>query len=329
MRALRSRAAELLRSAARDPAFEADDLLAAWHGRSGRGGHALASATAPRMQLSTLAVTVQLDAFTKVKQLMDTMVAELKKQQEEEAELKAYCTKELNENEKATFKKSEEKKDLELRIDELDDLVGTLTKEIDAAKTQIAETQENIKAASQTREKENAEFQTLMFDQRATQEILRQALKRLEKFYKASFMQQTPPVKFNSYKKNEGASPVMGLIESIIEDSKALEKEATADEYKAQADYETNVKDSNEVIATLSDAITTKTGAIADAKKDKANADGDLESAVGELESLEAYEADLHGQCDFTLKNFDIRQKARLQEIEAIQEAKGILSGAQ
>lgn len=281
------------------------------------------------MQLSTLAVTVQLDAFSKVKELMDKMVAELKKQQQEEAELKAYCTKELNDNEKATFEKNEEKKDLDLKIQQLDDLVEKLNKEIDAAKDQIAETRENIKAASQSREKENAEFQTLIADQRATQEILKQALTRLQKFYKASFAQQTPPVQFNDYQKNAGASPVMGLIESVIEDSKALAKEATADEYKAQADYETNVKDSNEVIATNSDAITTKTKAIAEAKQDHAAASDDLESAVGELESLKEYEADLHGQCDFTLKNFDVRQKARLQEMEAIQEAKGILSGAQ
>jgi len=49
---------------------------------------------------------------------------------------------------------------------------------------------------------------------------------------------------------------------------------------------------------------------------------------VGELESLAAYEADLHDECDFVLKNFEIRQKARLQEMEAIQAAKAILSGA-
>jgi len=44
--------------------------------------------------------------------------------------------------------------------------------------------------------------------------------------------------------------------------------------------------------------------------------------------SLAQYEADLHEQCDFVLKNFDIRQKARLQEMEAVQAAKAILSGA-
>eukprot|EP00971_Amphidinium_carterae_P118957 2356839-Amphidinium_carterae.1 len=42
----------------------------------------------------------------------------------------------------------------------------------------------------------------------------------------------------------------------------------------------------------------------------------------GRLEDLAAVSEDLHTQCDYFLKNFDVRQKARLQEIEAIQSAK-------
>lgn len=45
---------------------------------------------------------------------------------------------------------------------------------------------------------------------------------------------QEPPVKFNSYKTNAAGSPVIGLIEQIMEDSKALEAETTAAEFKAK-----------------------------------------------------------------------------------------------
>jgi hypothetical protein len=73
MRLRRSRAIASLRSAAQRPAFEADDLLAAWHGRAGQGQKVsmLGAAGGPRMQLSTLAVTVGLDSFTKIKEAMD------------------------------------------------------------------------------------------------------------------------------------------------------------------------------------------------------------------------------------------------------------------
>ena len=51
--------------------------------------------------------------------------------------------------------------------------------------------------------------------------------------------------------------------------------------------------------------------------------------AASDLESLAGVAADLHKACDFTLKNFDIRQEARGQEIEALQQALAILSGMQ
>merc|ERR1719507_297394 len=121
----------------------------------------------------------------------------------------------------------------------------------------------------------------------------------------------------------------MGLIEQILEDSKALEQEATAAEQKAQTDYEAFAKDSNAILKDLQEAVTAKTKASAAADGDKAQASADLEDTDDELESLAAYEADLHAECDFVLKNFDVRQKARMQETEAIQSAKAILSGEQ
>jgi len=341
MRAARSHAASVLRRAAQEPAFDADDLLAAWRGR--KTGISVGSAAGPRAQLSTLAVTVQLDAFTKVKEALDKMVAELKAEQQEEVKFKAFCDKEFDENAKATYKKTEEKEDLEMKIEKLAAVMKKLAEEIEAAKQQIADTQVEIKKASESREEENGVFQTTVADQRATQEILKKALARLRAFYKKAgagsqrpedaeaeeaLVQQTPPVQFNKFKKNAGASPVMGLITQIIEDSKQVEDEAVAGETKAQADYQQFVKDSNALIAELADAVTAKTKAIAGAKVETADAEGDHESAVEELESLTAYNADLHGQCDFVLKNFEIRQRARLQEMEAIQEAKGILAGA-
>jgi hypothetical protein len=294
----------------------------------------MGSAYSPRAQLSTLAVSVQLDSFTKVKEMMDTMVAELKKQQVEEVEFKSYCIKELDETEKTTFAKNVQREDLETTIAQLAALMEKLASEIADAQDKIATTKTEILKASQYREKENSEFQTLVADQRATKAILTKALNRLEHFYTKTtggeFVQkatQTPPVQFNKYENNRDASPVIGLIKQIIEDSDALEAEATSAERSAQADYETMVNDSTALIAQLEEAITAKSKAIAQAKMDTADANSDLDSTVAELESLVAYDADLHAQCDFVTKNFDIRQKARMQEMEAIGAAKAILSG--
>jgi len=324
-----------LRKAAREPAFEADDLLAAWHGRDSKD-QKVSMLSGPRMVLSTLAVSVGLDSFTKIKEAMDKMVVDLKKEQEEEVKFKTYCGKELDLNEKQTYEKTEQKEDLESLIAKLSKLIKKLSDEIAAANTQIAETETAILKASQVREGENAEFQTTVADQRATQDILTKALAKLKAFYKTAkggaLLQrasQTPPVKFNSYKSNAGASPVIGMIEQIIEDSKALEGEAVAGESEAQSTYEKFVSDSNAVIKALSDSVASKTKARATAKGDREQGKSDLGSTNGELESLALTEGDLHGECDWVLRNFDARQKARLDEMEAIGQAKGILSGSQ
>merc|ERR1719379_2617419 len=149
--------------------------------------------------------------------------------------------------------------------------MAELSDEIAAAKTEIADTEVAIKKASQVREGENADFQKTVADQRATQAILTKALGKLKEFYKKAFFiqqksKQEPPVKFNAYKTNAGASPVIGMIEQIIEDSKALEKEAVDGEPAAQAAYEKFVKDSNDLIAKLTESASMKTKAKATAK---------------------------------------------------------------
>mmetsp|Transcript_71016 Transcript_71016/g.130890 ORF Transcript_71016/g.130890 Transcript_71016/m.130890 type:complete len:761 (-) Transcript_71016:64-2346(-) len=330
-KARRSRAMAFLWSKAREPSF-ADDLLAEWHkSRSPRS-----SARSTNSKLATLAVSVQLDSFTKVKKVMDELVADLKKEQADEVAFKAECVKHLDENEKAIYESTETKTDLEAKIDSLAKAMDKLSEEIAADKKAVAETELEIKKASQVREEENADFQVTIADQRATQDILLKALSKLEEFYgKALLIQsaahsaQEPPVKFQTYTTNAGASPVMSLIQQIIGDSKALETEAVAGEEKSQADYETFVKDSNAVIASLTEAIASKTASSTQADEDSALAKSDLGTTEDELASLEERKANLHGECDWVMKNFEIRQKARLEEIDAILQAKYILSGKQ
>merc|ERR1719161_2853701 len=54
----------------------------------------------------------------------------------------------------------------------------------------------------------------------------------------------------------------------------------------------------------------------------------ELEGVMGELEQLYNENADLHKSCDFILKNFDVRQTARDEEIEALKQSIAMFSGA-
>merc|ERR1719171_2449284 len=301
----------------------------------------LLSAIAQKVQnprLATLAVRVHLDAFTRVKKAIDDMVAALLKEKEDEVKHKDFCTDEFNKNQLQTERKDREKQDLIAKIEDLTMTIDELTKAIDTLKSEVAEMQVQLKRAGEDREKENKEFQMTVADQRATQKLLTAALNILKGFYekkaKATLLQtQQPagppsPPGFEAYKKNAAAPGVMGMIQQIINDAKAMEAETIRSEEDAQKAYEDFVKDTNASIEAKSKDIVNKSEAKAQAESDLVEANKDHEAVMLELEQLANYKAELHSSCDFVMKNFEIRQTARDEEIEALKQAKAILSGA-
>jgi len=289
-------------------------------------------------ELSMLATSVELDAFTKVKAMIDKMIETLKTQMADEVKKNDWCKEELQSNEMATAKATDLKADLEAKIGKLEATIKTLAEEIEAAKLAIAELKVDLQRASENRKKENLDFQKVVADQTVTAEILAKALDKLATFYdEAAFVQskahagakkQTPPVPQMEYSKSKGATGVMSMIEKLIYDTKEITAESKKSESEAQAAYEALIADTNESIAALTKEVTAKTKATAKAKKDLAMTSDDLADTITEIEDLGKTNADLHSECDYVLKNFMIRQKGRSEEIEALQQAKQILSGA-
>jgi len=287
-------------------------------------------------RLATLAVRVKLDAFTRVKKAIDDMVTALLQEKADEIKHKDFCVEEFNSNELQTEKKTRKKQDLTAKVEDLADQIKQLSAAIDTLKSEVAEMQVQLKRAGEDREKENKEFQMTVADQRATQKLLTAALNILKGFYakKAALMQTEqpagppPPAGFSEYKKNAAAGGVMGMIQQIINDAKAMEAEVIRSEEDAQKAYEDFVKDSNASIDEKSKDIVNKKESKATAEADQVEANKQLEATMLELEQLANAKADLHSSCDFVLKNFEIRQTARDEEIEALKQAKAILSGA-
>jgi len=289
-------------------------------------------------RLSALAYRVRLDAFTRVKKAIDDMVTQLLKEKEDEIKHKDFCVDEFNTNQLQTEKKEREKKDLIAKIEDLEMTIDALTKAIDKLKAEIAEMQVQMKRAGEDREKENKEFQSTVADQRATQKLLKAALTVLQDFYgkKAALLQRSkqepagppPPPGFEAYKKNAASGGVMDMISQIISDAKAMEAEAIRSEEDAQKAYEDFVKETNASIETKSKEIVNKSEEKSKAETDLVETKEAKEAVMLELEQLSNYNAELHQSCDFVLKNFDVRQTARDEEIEALKQAKAILSGA-
>merc|ERR1740130_2082083 len=235
----------------------------------------------------------------------------------------------------ATTKETDLKADLEAKAGELEATIKRLSEEVEKAQMNINQLNTDMQRASENRKSENLDFQKVVADQTVTAEILAKALDKLATFYdEAAFAQthagakQTPPVAQMEYKKSAGAGGVMSMIEKLIYDTKDITAKSKTSESEAQAAYETLVADTNDSVAGLTKAVVSKTKAKGQAKKDLSLTNSDTADAVREIEDLGKTNVDLHADCDYVMKNFMIRQKARGDEVEALQQAKQILSGA-
>jgi hypothetical protein len=291
-------------------------------------------------RLSALATRVRLDAFKKVKAAIQEMIDALLQEKKDEIKHKDFCTDALNTNEREQELKARDISKLEAKLADLTSKMDTLSKDLATLEAEIAEMQTQLKRAGEDREMQNADFQKTVQDQRATKDLLTRALDVLKGVFAKKFLQlearekkqepagPPPPPGFKKYEQSSGAGGVMGMIEQVIRDTEALEGEAIKAETDSQKAYEQFVKDSNASIEEKTRAITDKTSEKAAAEEDKtATAEG-KDTATSEMQMLNNENADLHKSCDFTLNNFDIRQEARDQEVEALRQAMAILSGA-
>merc|ERR1712232_588154 len=325
-----------------NPALLQKSATAKHSDRRARASSVLA-AVAERLhnpRLASLAVKVRLDAFERVKKAIDDMVAQLTKDKADEIKHKDFCVDELNTNQLTTEKKEREKQDFIAKIEDEEMTIEQLTKAIEALKAEIAEMQVQLKRAGEDREKQNKEFQAVVADQRETQKLLQAALGVLKEVYSkdksASLVQAArqepvgppPPAGFESYQKSEASGGVLGLIQQIISDAKAMEAETIKAEEDAQKAYEDFVKETNASIEANNKDIVNKADVKAKTEISLVKNKEGKESVMVELQQLSNHEADLHNSCDFVMKNFDIRQTARDEEIEALKQAKAILSGA-
>merc|ERR550514_1532161 len=138
-----------------------------------------------------------------------------------------------------------------------------------------------------------------------------------------------PPESFKAYsKKTEESNGVMQMMDNLIKD---LDKEmtvATATEKDAQEDYEKLMSDSAAQRAESSKAITDKEAAKAELESALQAKTEDKAGTSKELGAALEYIADLHAECDWLLKFYDTRKEARASEIDALGQAKAVLSGA-
>merc|ERR1719399_1481089 len=130
------------------------------------------------------------------------------------------------------------------------------------------------------------------------------------------------------YKKSESSGGAVALMDLLVKDLTKEMTEAEAEERNAQADYEKMLKDSATKRAEDSKAVTDKSEALAQMQGELESTKEAKVSTEKDIAATNEYLASLHMDCDFIMKFFTVRQDARASEIDALGNAKAVLSGA-
>jgi len=311
-----------------------------------------------RLNLIGLALRGKKVSMEHVTQMIDEMVVLLKKEQDADEKKKAYCKKELDVTEDEMKTLQHDIEVAEKMIAESQASVETLVEEIAALEAGIKALDKQVAEATAQRQEEHEDYVEALAANSAAKKILGIAKDRLSQFYglqaraASRARRQAPallqvaahahakararvhdapkqPESWGSYeKKGEESAGVLQMLDMLARDLATEIQEMETNEKVSQQDYEEMVADSKEKRAEDSKILGEKEGVKADLQAALQQKGEEKKSKMMEAMATAKYLSNLHGDCDWLLENFDVRTEARTGEIDALEKAKAVLSGA-
>merc|ERR1719421_2696666 len=316
--------------------------------------------TRPRIDLIALALKGKKIGFGEIIKMIDEMVATLKKEQADDDAKMEYCKNQFDITDDKLKELGHTLSDHESEISALQEDITTTTGEIDTLEDGIVALDKSVAQATEQRKEENAEYTQLMAANGAAKELILFAKNRMQKFYNPKLYKAPPKRELTeeeritvnnggtlapteapggiagtgigvfaqaAYTKQDSGG-ALALMDLLVKD---LTKEITiaeAEEKNSQADYEKMLKDSATKRAEDSKSVTDKKEALAQMQGELEAAKEANASTEKDIATTNEYLASLHTECDFIMKFYTTRQEARASEIDAMGNAKAVLSGA-
>jgi chromosome segregation ATPase len=138
-----------------------------------------------------------------------------------------------------------------------------------------------------------------------------------------------PPETWGAYQKKDGKSNgVLALMDMLIKELQDGITDSKHEEETSQKDYERLMSESQATREQNVESIASKEAAKADMDTKIETTKEAKASQEAELSNIKGYITQLHAQCDFLIDNYDLRKAARVNEVESLKNAKGVLSGA-
>jgi len=292
--------------------------------------------------------------------MIDDMVALLGKDQADDEKHKEFCETEFeksgDEHKAATTKQSQ----LAAEIEVATDTISTLSDDIAALVQEVKDLDKAVAEATEQRKEEHADFLEAQQLSEAAIQLIAKAKNRLQKFYNPTLYKAPPKVEntmeekiieagtfaqirshdsedeasleapetFGLYQKSEKSAGVMGLMDMMSKELETDMKDAAYEEKTSQGDYQKLMAESQATRASNTKSITAKEAQKAESEASLVSLKDAKTAADEDLNLINGYIGDLHVSCDFIIQNFDLRKEARTNEVDALKNAKAILSGA-
>jgi hypothetical protein len=297
--------------------------------------------------------------FAEVIKMIDEMVILLGKQQKDDEKHKEWCEDEFAKNEDETKAVKTKLGEVDAALSEMNDEIGQLMEEISTLTKEVSALDAAVAEATDQRKEEHQDYVELVNMNAAALGLMQKAKNRLQKFYNPTLYKAPPktentmeekiieagtfaqvhehsdvapppaPETFGEYeKKGEKSAGVIGMMDTIIKDLEDGTKEAEYEEKTGQKDYGELMADSQETRAQDVKSITDKESAKATLEDSLLTTRNQRKETAQDLKDAATYTQDLHTSCDFIMQNFDVRKTARSTEVEALKNAKAVLSGA-
>jgi len=131
--------------------------------------------------------------FGKIIKMIDELTVQLKNEQVDDDNKQQYCNQKFDETEDTKKGLEQDVSDLETAIEDAKESISTLKVEIEALDDGIKALDKEVEEATETRQKEHADFSETLAADTAAVDLLKFAKNRLNKFYNPT--QYKPPPK--------------------------------------------------------------------------------------------------------------------------------------
>merc|ERR1712051_506911 len=127
---------------------------------------------------------------------------------------------------------------------------------------------------------------------------------------------------------SEESQGVMAMMDLLVADLDKEMTEAETEKKDAQEDYKKAIADSANKRRQDSQNLVDKEASKAESTSALESSQADKKSTGKELMGTLKYIQSLHSECDWLLQYFSVRKQARVDEIDSLERAKAVLSGA-